>query len=173
MTDKKLFTISRYGAGQSNYSLLEQEFKLMAKTIKYGPDGTVQEIQEFAWNKYKLDGTQKVRGPKKQVAARMHRKIETNDASEVPIHAEETYTDIHGNEQTRKVVVGWQRNPHDKPVFQGYRTANPATATPYNVSRKAAKAMTKEIEKPKHDAKLDKIAELEKALAQLKAMLNK
>lgn len=172
MTEDKFLTILRHGAGQSNYSLLDQEFKLAAKTVKYDADGKIEEIKEFTWNTYQLSAVQKIRGAKKQTAARMHRKVETNDDSQEPIYGEVLTTDQHGNEVITKKVIGYQRNTKDKPIFQGMRgAANPADAGKYAVSRRQAKAMTVQAEEPKHEEKLSKIDALQLQIAQLQALL--
>jgi hypothetical protein len=172
MTQDKFFTILRHGAGQSNYSLLDQEFKLAAKTVKYDADGNIAEIQEFVWNTYQLSAVQKIRGAKKQTAARMFRKVETNDHSQEAIYEDVVTTDQHGNEVVTKTVIGYQRNTKDKPIFQGMRgAANPVDAGKYSVSRRQAKAMAAQAEEPKHDEKLSKIDALQQQIAQLQALL--
>ena len=172
MTEDKFFTILRHGAGQSNYSLLDQEFKLAAKTVKYDADGNISEMQEFVWNTYQLSAVQKIRGPKKQTAARMFRKVETNDDSQEIVYEDVVTTDQHGNEVVTRKEVGFRRNTKDKPIFQGMRcAANPADAGKYAVSRKQAKAMAAQAEEPKHQEKLSKIDALQQQIAQLQALL--
>lgn len=149
--------------GRSCARLHLEKYPLKLKHTKFAPDGSVLEIQEMVWNNATYGQEMRLRGPRKQTAARSAVKIETIDDRRITRVVDKMPLDFGRVESELRPAIN----------VLDLRSTNFATGAKYSGPKKVMRKATDEVQVRALAGAKDKTADLKMRLANLEGQIKK